>query len=223
MPFTFPSHQGLIAPIWRKWPHRFDIPAMFIGSAMPDIIDGLVSLTRGYLGQSIGHSLIALPLLCIPGGLLLLHCLRRYARVIPMAKGNTWIVRSWNDCVDYLRRSSECRPSIGCVIYSLSVGGFSHLFFDLISHGKFTWLYPWWTSKDIFPRWWHAAWVHVVVPGYKNPYPIGVHFLIWVFLSLVGIWILFYPILLKTWKQPMGRLDSKSNGKRARKIFEKKA
>jgi len=67
MPLAFPSHQGLIAPLWRLRPDWFDIPGLFIGAAMPDVIDGVIGAFRGHLGQGLGHSLIALPLLCVPG------------------------------------------------------------------------------------------------------------------------------------------------------------
>jgi hypothetical protein len=56
MPLSFPSHQGLIAPLWRRWPAAFDVPALCAGAAMPDVVDGVAATWRGHFGQGIGHS-----------------------------------------------------------------------------------------------------------------------------------------------------------------------
>ena len=44
MPLAFPSHQGLVAPLWRRWPDRYYVLALCIGAAAPDIVDGVLSL-----------------------------------------------------------------------------------------------------------------------------------------------------------------------------------
>ena len=96
MPFAFPSHQGLIAPLWRFRPELFDVPAMFIGAAMPDVIDGIIGAGRGHLGQGLGHSLIALPLLCIPLGLVFWWITRKVACHWTLSKHNGFLARAWN-------------------------------------------------------------------------------------------------------------------------------
>ena len=73
------------------------------------------------------------------------------------------------------------------------VGAFSHLFFDFISHGNFYWLYPWYENPEFFPSWWYARWAELPVPGYRDPYPIGPHFLAWTVLGVAGIVMFFRP------------------------------
>jgi len=58
MPLAFPSHQGLILPLWKKYPNRINGVALCVGAAMPDIIDAIAWPFRGELGQWLGHSLL---------------------------------------------------------------------------------------------------------------------------------------------------------------------
>ncbi|HOC71067.1 MAG: hypothetical protein BWX80_02989 [Candidatus Hydrogenedentes bacterium ADurb.Bin101] len=203
MPFAFPSHQGLIAPLWRLKPAWFDIPALFIGAAMPDVVDGTIGVFRGHLGQGLGHSLIALPLLCIPGGLALWWLSRTVARPWNAWKRSGFLARAWNAGLESVHAS----PAPGTrthqaarVVISLGLGAFSHLFFDLISHGGFTWFYPWTPKIKLFPAWWYTTWYRLPLPGYNEPYPIGPHFIMWVFLGILGIILLFYPYLRKQYR-----------------------
>lgn len=195
MPFAFPSHQGLIAPLWRRWPTLFDVPALFIGAAMPDVIDGLIGAFRGHLGQGLGHSLIALPLLCVPGGLALwwlAHVAGRHLRT--WKRDNFW-ARAWNAGLTSVQSSpvpGTRSRQVARVVLSMGLGVFSHLVFDLISHGGFVWFYPWMPKTKIFPSWWYIVWTEASVPGYRQ-YAIGPHFLMWIFLGIVGIVLLFYP------------------------------
>jgi len=161
VPLAFPSHQGLIAPLWRKWPERFDALALSIGAAMPDVVDGARALVRGHLGQGIGHSLIGLFAQCWPAGVAILFIAKPIAR--------RWM------------RSSSLRIEVASIL----IGAFSHLVFDFISHDKFLWAYPW-KEIDFFPRWWTAHLFELKMPFYDQPYPIGVHFFVWCFLSVLG-------------------------------------
>ncbi len=198
MPFAFPSHQGLIAPLWRLKPAWFDIPALFIGAAMPDVIDGIIGAFRGHLGQGLGHSLIALPLLCIPGGLLLWWFAGTVSRTWSPWKRSGFLAHAWNAGLTSVQNSPAPQTRVRQtmqVVLSLGLGAFSHLFFDLISHGGFTWFYPWMPKSRIFPSWWYVTWYELPLPWYKDPYPIGPHFVMWVFLGLLGILLLFYPYL----------------------------
>lgn len=199
MPFAFPSHQGLIAPLWRRWPGLFDVPALFIGAAMPDVVDGIIGATRGHLGQGLGHSLIALPLLCVPGGLVLWWLARIAGRHLSLCRCDNFLARTWNAGVVSVRVSpvpgTRLRQAV-VIGLSMGLGVFSHLLFDLISHGGFVWFYPWMPKTKIFPAWWYVVWTEVSLPGYKQ-YAIGPHFLVWIFLGVLGIVLLFYPYLRK--------------------------
>lgn len=196
MPFAFPSHQGLIAPLWRRWPGVFDVPAMFIGAAMPDVVDGIIGVARGHFGQGVGHSLIAIPLLCIPGGLVLWSLALLAASPLPGSTGRGFFARIWNAGLNSLHDSagegSVASKSVRGVL-SMGLGTFSHLLVDLVSHGGFVWLYPWVPKISIFPAWWYVTWTEVDLPGYKENYPIGPHFLVWILLGLLGIVLLFHP------------------------------
>ncbi len=161
MPMTFPAHQGLIAPLWRRWPGRFDVVALCVGAAMPDIVDGAIGIFRGRFGQGIGHSLLGLVLLCVPAGLLIRALVRRIA---PLHRN---------------------------VVFSLAIGVFSHLCFDLVSHGHFPWLLPWVPKVAIYPDWWYDTWFSIPLPWRPEGRKIGPHATIWFLLSVCGAWMLF--------------------------------
>lgn len=196
MPFAFPSHQGLVAPLWRRWPNAFDVPALCVGAAMPDVVDGLIGAWRGHLGQGFGHSLVGLAFLCVPGGLIFwfgLHAVVR--RLRPVSRGG-FLARAWNLGLDAFARGigpANFAHKWWRILLCLGLGTFSHLFVDLISHGGFPWLLPWVPKMRIFPDWWYITWAHIAVPGYQKPYAIGPHFTVWAFLSALGIYLLFRP------------------------------
>jgi membrane-bound metal-dependent hydrolase YbcI (DUF457 family) len=197
MPFAFPSHQGLVAPLWRRWPHLFDVPAMCIGAAMPDVIDGIVGAMRGHLGQGIGHSIWGIVLLCVPVGIPIWYGLHWLARRVALSRSTGFWARSWNLGIEAIRTApSSFRSHWRLVVLGLLVGSFFHVFFDFISHGGFPWFWPWLRMKP-FPDFWYITWFRFPLPGYKNPYPIGVHFLAWSFFSLLGAWLLFRPAFSK--------------------------
>ncbi|HZO12795.1 MAG TPA: DUF4184 family protein, partial [Polyangiaceae bacterium] len=142
MPLAFPSHQGLIAPLWRRWPHRFDALACCVGAAAPDIVDALVGIARGHLGQGYGHSLIGLFALCVPLGLVVNAGIRATA-----------LRFGWK------RIHGATKPSLAIEVWSLWVGALSHAVFDFISHENFLWLYPWYENREFFPLWWRERWL----------------------------------------------------------------
>ena len=196
MPFGFPSHQGLIAPLWRRWPNAFDVPAMCVGAGMPDVVDACQIFIRGHFGQSVGHSLAGLAVLGMPLGLGLWALLHAGARRMPPLSNGHFPGRAWNLGLAAFARGvppSQVLRKGPFLLWSLWIGGFSHLLFDLISHGGFPWLMPWVPKIHIFPEWWYAVWTRVSLPGYESPYEIGPHFLVWMFLSIAGIVMLFYP------------------------------
>ncbi len=165
MPLAFPSHPGLIAPLWRRFPHRFEAIACGIGAAVPDIVDGALGIARGHLGQWLGHSLLGLFVLDVPVGLALVIATRFFAK----------------------------RPAapLSLLVFSTWVGALSHLVFDFISHESFLWLVPFYEPRRPFPEFWYARWFEVRLPGYREPYPIGPHFSVWVVLSVVGAIVFF--------------------------------
>lgn len=188
MPLAFPSHQGLIAPLWRRWPERFTALGCSVGAAIPDVVDGLLGLARGHLGQGLGHSLVGLFFLCLPAGLALTEAIRWAGRIIGRRANAAW-PRSLSQNI----ARWGCAPSRAVEVLSVGIGAFSHLFFDFISHGNFLWLYPWYEDRAFFPRFWYARWAEVRLPFYEEPYPIGPHFMVWTALSVAGALMLFEP------------------------------
>jgi hypothetical protein len=196
MPFGFPSHQGLIAPLWRRWPDAFDVPALCVGAAMPDVVDGFTVIWRGHFGQDIGHSLVGLAFLGVPAGLLLWLLLHTAAQRLGHLSRNGFWARVWNRGLGAFHngiRPADFTRHWWRVLWCLAAGGFSHLCFDLISHGGFPWLMPWVPKIRIFPQWWYATWAHVSLPGYEEPFDVGPYLTVWLFLSFLGIYMLLRP------------------------------
>ena len=79
------------------------------------------------------------------------------------------------------------------VAFSVWLGALSHLFFDVISHGRFVLLEPWCGRVRLFPSWWYVRWFGLPIPGYRAPYPIGPPSVVWVLLSVLGAGVLFRP------------------------------
>ena len=194
MPFAFPSHQGLISPLWRRWPGRFHVMGLCVGAAMPDVVDGLLGpIFRGRLGQWIGHSFIGLFTLCLVGGILLTWLSARLGAWMAQGRGR-WqaagqAVERWNEIPD----SKQGIRRTAFVAFSVWLGTLSHLCIDFISHGGFPWLYPWRPRGHIFPEWWYTPWFEIPLPGYAEPYPAAPHWFVWLFLGAVGIVMLFWP------------------------------
>jgi hypothetical protein len=169
VPLAFPSHQGLIAPIYRRWPHRFAPLECAVGAAAPDVVDGVLSpVARGELGQWLGHSLLG-----------------SMALDVPLALGLVWLVAT---AFPKRARRAE-RMSVAA--FSAWFGSVSHLFFDFVSHGNFLWALPWYDDPRFFPSFWYAEWTSVDLFVYPEPYPIGPHFLVWALLSVLGVVMFF--------------------------------
>jgi hypothetical protein len=171
MPFVFPAHQGLILPVARKWPGRFDVLALSIGAAMPDISDSVLGfLVNGYFKQWHGHSLMGIIAFDIPGGLLL-----------------TWMVTVLAARLLKTNTSHGWQTRLRLWSFSITIGVLSHLGFDLISHTTNLLLYPWWSNVQWFPRWWYATWFEFHPLSIFDPsYTAGPHTVVWCVLSLIG-------------------------------------
>lgn len=196
MPLTVPSHQGLIAPLWRRWPHVFDAPALFVGAAMPDVVEGVSIVFRGYSGQGIGHSLIGLVLFAIPGGLLLWLLIHATARRLSPMHCSGFAGRIWNAGLSAI----ACNPGPASfrrrwkrILFGLGTGAFSHLCIDLISHGGFPWLIPWAPKMRIYPDWWYHVFARISLPWRPRLTLITPYFLVWLSLSVLGAILLFRP------------------------------
>lgn len=183
-PSPFPAHQGLIYPLLRKWPAYFDVIALSVGAAMPDLIDiTLGFLSIGYFKQWYAHSLMGAALLDIPGGLML-----------------TWLVSAivvrWSkNQATTARKICRWRTMFGLWSFSVVVGVLSHLAFDLISHETNLLLYPWYDNVRWLPEWWYTPWMTIqLVPMLGRSYSFGIHSVIWFILSVTGT-ILFYQFV----------------------------
>ena len=201
MPLIFPSHQGLILPLARRWPRHFDVPALCIGAAMPDVVDGILGLYRGHLGQWYGHTLIGTVVFCLPGGIFLTWLLMITATYLSHRFAP---VRSLHQALSNLDHSSAFRveaPLSGWMrnrlvfmSMSLLVGALSHLLWDFVSHGNCLWLYPVHENIQVFPSWWYTVWFEIPIPFYVDPYPFGPHLISWIVLSLLGALLFFGPV-----------------------------
>ena len=175
MPLAFPSHQGLILPLWRRFPARIDGVALCVGAAMPDIVDGAAWPFRGQLGQWLGHSLLGV-ILSVPAGIVLARIARRIGprrlvgRLDGGAPASTGVFREG---------------------LSAGLGALSHLAFDLITHGNFLIFWPWYASGSLCPSWWYHCWGSVPLLVYREPYPIAPHSLAWLALTVLGGWLFF--------------------------------
>lgn len=193
MPMTFPAHQGFVAPLWRRWPGRFDVAALCVGAALPDLVDGLIGICRGHFGQGLGHSLIGLVVLGLPLGLLVRKWICRAAQHLTALKRSGFLAYAWNSGVAALAGPAGRWRK---VVMSLVIGAWMHLFFDLISHGHFPWLIPFVPKVAIFPDWWYDEWLRLPLPWKPEGRKIGPHATIWALLSLWGAWLLLAP----TWR-----------------------
>lgn len=199
MPLVFPAHQGLILPIARRWPKRFDMIALSVGAAMPDITDAVMGFgINGYFKQWYGHSLMGALVLGIPGGLVL-----------------TWIVTVLAVHLLKTDATSEWRTRRRLWVFSVTVGVFSHLGVDLISHATNLLLYPWWENVRWFPAWWYAAWFGFhPLPIFDRSYTVGPHTILWCILSLYGCLNFFRSLNPQTGWIMLRSLSSRSTGNR---------
>jgi Domain of unknown function (DUF4184) len=175
VPLAFPSHQGLILPLWRWWPERIDALALCVGAAMPDVIDATAWPFRGELGQWLGHSLLGV-LVAVPYGFAVAWLVRR---ILPRRM------------IERLDRGPVPPRSRLRAAASLAIGALSHVAFDLVTHGNMVLFWPWYRNDHAFPSWWYHTWARVPLLVYAEPYPIAPHTLSWVAFSILGAWLFF--------------------------------
>lgn len=189
MPLAFPSHQGLVAPLWRRWPATFRALPVCCGALAPDVVDGAIGAWRGYLGQGYGHSLFGLFVFCLPVGMLLTWATAAAGTRL-RARGG-WLERARQSSASWSEspRALDSQRRGWVLLVSVLAGALSHAFFDFVSHGNFLWLYPWYKDPTFFPTWWYTEWLSIPLPGYRQPYPAGPHLLVWIALSGLGAWM----------------------------------
>jgi hypothetical protein len=189
MPMTFPSHQGLILPVVRRWPHSFDALALSVGAAMPDITDTLLGFPiNGYFKQWYGHSLLGIFTLDLLGGLFITWLLVLFFRRLFR---DTEVPRYVQPFFTKAPNGASAAGSLRLWSFSVFVGILSHIGFDLISHDTNLLFYPWVENPFWFPGWWYLIWFELrPLPMFGKTYAVGGFSVTWILLTFVGI-ILF--------------------------------
>jgi hypothetical protein len=172
MPLAFPSHQGLVLPLWRRWPRAIDGVALSVGAAVNDLVEVVAWPMRGELGQGAGHSVVGVVLFCVPLGLVIACVIRR------------WRIVAWLDPHPFRWKRAA---------WSVAIGALSHVVFDFFTHANFVVLWPWLVDADVFPRWWTTTWASIPLFVYRKPYPIAPHTIVWAIASIAGA-IMFFGI-----------------------------
>lgn len=192
MPVTFPSHQGLILPVARRWPNSFDALALSVGAAMPDITDSVLGFSiNGYFKQWYGHALLGIFTLDLLGGLLitsllanLFRRLLNYQYLSPRMKAYIERLLPQGDSA-----TGRPRADLRILTFSMLVGILSHIGFDLISHDTNLLFYPWCENVHWLPKWWYVIWFEVrPLSIFGRTYSFGIFSIIWGLLSLIGIY-----------------------------------
>ncbi len=207
MPLTFPSHQGLILPVVRRWPNHFDALALSVGAAMPDITDSALGfLISGYFKQGYGHALVGAVTLDLLGGLLITWLIAVFAAsLLKRTDLPKWlrILFTNEPPKNELTAGRNRRTMLSLWSFSMIVGIFSHLAFDLITHETNLLFYPWYDNLRWFPEWWYKIWFEIyALPMFGNSYAVGSFTVIWGILTLLGIY-LFFQYLSQKYKSRM--------------------
>ena len=200
MPLTFPSHQGLILPIVRKWPDIFEALALSVGAAMPDLTDTVLGFSINvYFKQWYGHSLIGTFSVDLLGGLFITWFIAALAtrffksEDFPQRLQTIFTQEPSNDDSTAGRIIVlRWRSRLSLWSFSVLVGILSHVGFDLISHDTNLLLYPWYENVRWYPGWWYATWFEIrplAMSGHS--YSVGIFTVIWCILSIIGIFLFF--------------------------------
>ena len=194
---TFPSHQGLILPVVRRWPNSFDALALSVGAAMPDITDSILGFPlNGYFKQWYGHSLLGIFTLDLAGGVfttwLITVLVRRLlsSPYLPQ-RLKAFLTISPSTFESAGNTNTVFHPQRRFRVWSFSVfvGILSHIGFDLISHDTNLLFYPWFENVHWFPHWWYITWIKIpALHAFGRPYFVGVFSVVWGMLSLLGIY-----------------------------------
>ena len=190
---TFPSHQGLILPVVRRWPNSFDALALSVGAAMPDITDTILGFPiNGYFKQWYGHSLLGVFTLDLAGGLfitwLLVLFFRRLFRNSEVPHHLQPFFTKEPPNRDPAGAGGRTRLPLNLWIFSVFIGILSHIGFDLISHDTNLMFYPWVENPYWFPGWWYIIWFEFrPVSMFGKTYAVGGFSILWILLTLICI------------------------------------
>lgn len=180
MPLTFPSHPGLILPLWAFRPRRYDALALTVGSMAPDVLDTILELPIGNSSLNFSHSLVGLVTACIPltfatllAGEPVLRRLLRFARGMPSM--GSWLGRL------------VARPLVPQrVLASVALGAGSHLVFDALSKRHIDWFLPW-RRPDLLHPALAGPWMGLWYRGHSRPgLELDFFELLWVGWSILG-------------------------------------
>lgn len=186
MPLAFPSHQGLIVPLWHRFPNQFNVLALYVGAAIPDAVDGTLAPLKGGLGQWYGHTLLGSFVLCIPFGLVATWLCLKLGKGVTRTRWGRWAGNGIVSSYSFPAGLSGTRRGY-LLVWSVWIGALTHDLIDFITHKQMVFLLPWYESNDFFPAWWSREWFTIWLPGYKNPYSVGWHWVAWLILGTVGI------------------------------------
>jgi hypothetical protein len=186
MPLAFPSHQGLIVPLWRRFPDHFSVLALYVGAGIPDAVDGSLAPFRGGLGQWYGHTLLGSFVFCIPLGLVVTWLCLVLGRKISRTAWGRWAGNGIVSSCSFPPGLSRA-GRILLVVWSLWIATLTHDLIDFVTHTNFIFFYPWYENKHFFPEWWSREWFTIGLPGYAHPYSVGWHLVVWLVLSVLGI------------------------------------
>ena len=190
MPMTFPAHQGLILPVARRWPNSFDVLALSVGAAMPDITDTILGFSiNGHFKQWYGHALIGIFTLDFVGGLFITWLLAVAAeRLLRVANLSPY----WQALLQRTPYSGRNQTLLSLWSFSVLIGILSHIGFDLISHSTNLLFYPWVENPYWFPEWWYRTWFEIPPSVmFGHAYSGGVFSISWGLLTVIGIYLFF--------------------------------
>jgi len=152
MPSSLLSHQGILLPLWIRYPDKFDVVALCVGSFAPDLAFYLPDMAAQL------HSLGGL-LITVPVGLILVLLFSKV--LLPTvatstANGQFGIISKCLayfgvDDLQYLKKQKVSFDWLVKATYSVLIGIFSHFLLDLPSHGLIPYLRPFYDG--MMPQW----------------------------------------------------------------------
>ena len=174
---------------------------------MPDITDTILGFSlNGYFKQWYGHSLVGIFTLDLVIGVLITWLIAMFARRLFRDRDVPRRLQAFfpkappdGDPEGVGRRN---RVRLRPWSFSVLVGILSHIGFDLISHDTNLLLYPWYENPRWYPAWWYTIWFEFrPVPMFERTYAAGIFSVIWVLLTLIGIFLFIRFLKSKTGRQ----------------------
>jgi hypothetical protein len=125
LPATFPSHAAAVVPLWLRWPRRFDLVALVVGSTTPDlayVVPGLHRLLRT-------HEPVGLLWWCLPAGIVTTLLVRWSLAGVTahLPRFGALALRDYGVL-------GRVRPRWSITVTSVLVGAVSHLTWDSFVH-----------------------------------------------------------------------------------------